>query len=137
MTTTEFFDRVEKYYGPYEPGDDGGDGPVKKVVRGYIEQMIAEDKLRDLWRMLIKSHSQRFGPPDPSDVEKAIGEWGAKDGVDVRRRPYYQDMVPPLTEEERRQNDRFLEALAEQGGISALLRKKAAQMRAVKGAGDE
>ncbi len=69
MTIPEFLKNVEGYYGKYKP-------VTKSVVEQYLqEENIHPDRLREIWRHLVKTVSGQYAfTPDVAAIEQAKRE---------------------------------------------------------------
>lgn len=86
MTIPEFIKAVEGYYGKYKPG-------TKSVVTQYLqEESIHPDRLREIWRHLVKTVSGQYAfTPDVAAIEQAKRETGKEYAL---RRLEYKPPAP-------------------------------------------
>lgn len=71
MTIPEFIKAIEGYYGKYKP-------TTKSVVAQYLqEEGLHPERLRAIWRHLVKTVSGQYGfVPDVAVIEQAKKETG-------------------------------------------------------------
>lgn len=66
MVADEFMIAIEKVYGNYE------NPTLKAVVKKYLIEDIAPDKLAQLYRTVLYGHKANFGAPCIATIEECI-----------------------------------------------------------------
>lgn len=105
MTIPEFIKAVEGYYGKYKPG-------TKSVVVQYLrEEQLHPDRLREIWRHLVKTVSGQYAfTPDVATIEQARREIRSVRAAPAEYRPALPD---PAAEQFRPELEGLLKGLVD------------------------